>query len=265
MARMRGGAAAYLVFCVLALAASARAEIEIVGTGDGEQVLRAVAVAFRASGGARVLLPPAIGTSGAIAAVGSNQALAGRISRPLSAAERANGLVEQPLYDLDIAVITHVGLPLGALSSGQLAALFSGAVGSWRELGGPDLRVKLVTRHDGDAALAILRAGMPGWRNIRLADRAASVSHAAEAVETVRREPGSIAFVPFSATLSQDVRVLAIDGKAPGHPDYPYAIRLALVYKPDRLDAPLKALIDFAGHGRGAAVARELGARQVRP
>jgi phosphate transport system substrate-binding protein len=262
---MRGGAAAYLAFGVLAMALPARADIEIVGTGDGEQVLRAVAVAFRAHGGARVLLPPAIGTSGAIAAVGSNQALAGRISRKLTAAERANGLVEQPLYDIDIAVITHPALPLTAISSSQLAALFSGAIGSWRELAGPDLRVKLVTRHDHDAALAVLRAGMPGWRNIRFADRAAAVSHAAEAVETVRREPGSIAFVPFSATLAQDVRVVAIDGREPGRPGYPYAVRLALVYKPERLDEQLKALIDFAGHGHGAAVASELGARQVRP
>ncbi|MGG6548931.1 UNVERIFIED_CONTAM: substrate-binding domain-containing protein, partial [Prevotella sp. 15_C9] len=84
---------------LLAQSGGVRADdLPIVGTGDGIEMLQAVAAAYNAEGGdARVSVPPSIGSGGAVAAVGGERQRLGRVARPLTEAEKAQGLVEVPL------------------------------------------------------------------------------------------------------------------------------------------------------------------------
>ena len=76
--------AALLGLCLAAVnAASAETrKLDIVGTGDGIDVLRAIAASFmQQEGSAQVEVPPSIGSGGGIAAVGSGKAILGRAAR----------------------------------------------------------------------------------------------------------------------------------------------------------------------------------------
>jgi len=83
-------------------------DIVVVGTGDGMEVLRAVGSAYTAdhpqSG---VIVPPSVHSSGGIAAVRSGAAVLGRIARPLTLEERADGIIEVPVFRLPSVIIIN--------------------------------------------------------------------------------------------------------------------------------------------------------------
>ena len=64
---------------------AAAAELPVVGTGDGMELLRALGAAYTADNPkTQVVVPPSIGSGGGIAAVGSEKEVLARIARPLS-------------------------------------------------------------------------------------------------------------------------------------------------------------------------------------
>ena len=86
--------------------------LDIVGTGDGIDVLRVVAASFmQQEGSARIEVPPSIGSGGGIAAVGSGKAILGRIARRLTDAEAASGIVYKAIARLPSAFIVHTITP----------------------------------------------------------------------------------------------------------------------------------------------------------
>ena len=99
--------AAFLSFVLaLCFAASAQSQprvMDIVGTGDGIDVLRTVGASFmEQEKSIRIEVSPSIGSGGGIAAVGSGKAVLGRVARELTEAEVASGIVLQA--DRPIAV-----------------------------------------------------------------------------------------------------------------------------------------------------------------
>ncbi|MFK4617240.1 ABC-type phosphate transport system substrate-binding protein [Bradyrhizobium diazoefficiens] len=88
--------AAILGLCLAGVnAASAETRrLDIVGTGDGIDVLRVIAASFmQQEGSPQIEVPPSIGSGGGIAAVGSGKAILGRVARRLTDAEAASGIV----------------------------------------------------------------------------------------------------------------------------------------------------------------------------
>ena len=89
-------------------------------------------------------------------------AVLGRIARPLTLEERADGIVEVPVFRLSSVVIINPAANVRNLTAAQAARIFRGEITNWRELGGTDLRIKVVGRDANDSTLnvlAVLEAG----------------------------------------------------------------------------------------------------------
>src|SRR5262245_53239255 len=114
----------------LCLAVRAQAQtrtLEIVGTGDGIDLLRAIGASFMEQDNTvRIDVPPSIGSGGGIAAVGSGKAVMGRVARQLSEAEAASGIAYKPIARLPSAFFVHPGTGLNALTGEQLLGIYSG-------------------------------------------------------------------------------------------------------------------------------------------
>ena len=252
---------------VLALSCSASADdLAIVGTGDGIEMLQAVATAYNAgTGAARVSVPPSIGSGGAVAAVGGERQTLGRVARPLTEAEKAQGLVEVPLIRIPSAIFVHRDVGVASLTSAQVAAIFSGSIENWNAVGGSDLKIRVVRREDTDSTLAVLRSSMPGWRDLVLTSRSKTATTTQDAIETVRQTPGAIGFGPFSPALGGDIAVLSIDGNAPRDHAYPSAVTLALIYKTATRDAAASDFLAFATSDRAKHLLAERGGAPLKP
>ena len=231
---------------MLASGAASAGELTIVGTGDGIEMLQAVASTYNASHeGDVVSVPPSIGSGGAVAAVGSDRQKLGRVARSLTDAEKAQGLVEAPLVRIPSAIFVHADAGVRGLTSEQVAAIFAGKIENWKDVGGADLKIRVVRREDTDSTLGVLRASMPGWRDLVITSHSKTATTTQDAVGTVRDVPGAIGFGPFSPALAGPIVVLAVNGRQPRDTGYPSAVTLSLIYKQDKLDDQSKSFLAF--------------------
>lgn len=238
----------------------AAAELSVVGTGDGIDLLRAISTAYVGKHpGATVDVPPSIGSGGGIAAVASGKEIMARIARPLSESEKAAGLVAYPVMRLPSAFYIHPDTGVSNITAAQLADIFAGKIVNWREVGGPDKRIRVVRREDSDSTLTALRQLMPGWRDLAITERSKTATTTQEAVESVRDVDGTIGFGPYSTGLEGPVKVLRIDGRYPTDDAYPSAVTLALVTKRGASTSLADDFLGFARSEEARAILRRMG------
>jgi phosphate transport system substrate-binding protein len=178
---------------------------------------------------------------------------------PLSDSEVEYGLVYLPFAKIPSSVFTHPSAEIDALTSEELVRLYSGEITNWSEVGGADLRVRLVRREDADSTLQVLKSTMPGWQDLEFSPRSKTALTTQEAIETAREVEGAIAFGPYSRPLEDGLSVLKIDGHHPTDDTYPSAVTLALIYKDGTLDDDMKAFIAYCQSDQARSLIRNFG------
>jgi phosphate transport system substrate-binding protein len=258
------------IVCLLALtlvltpASAGAADLQIVGTGDGIDLLRALGNDFmQRTKSVQVEIPPSIGSGGGIAAIGADKAVLGRVARKLTGAEIASGIVYKPIARLPSAFFVHPGVGVTALTSDQLRNIYSGRVTDWSELGGANLRIRVVRREDSDSTLTVLRQMMPGWKDLEITEKSKTATTTQDAIDTVRDVAGAIGFGPYSATLEPEVSVLRINSHHPLDPAYPSNVELALIYKNATVTPAAREFVDYAHSAKARAVISQLGSVPV--
>jgi phosphate transport system substrate-binding protein len=222
-------------------------ELIVPGTGDGIEMLSAVGAVFsKEHPGETVTIPASTGSGGAIAAVDGGRAVLGRIARPLSNPEIEQGLKSQPVVKIPSAIFVHKGAGVAALTSVQVADIFAGKIENWQEVGGKNLKIKIVRREDADSTLNVLRSTLQSWKDLAITPKSKLAVTTQEAVETVRTVEGAIGFGPYSKSLASEVAVLSIDDKNPTDLDYPSAVSLSFVYKETTVTRDAKAFMAFS-------------------
>ncbi len=245
----------------LGLPTAAKAEeLRIVGTGDGIEILSAVGELYmERHPETTIVVPPSIGSGGGILAVGSGREILGRIARPLTDAEKAQGVVAVPFVKLPSAFYVHRSTGVSSLTGAQIRGLFSGSIENWREVGGNDLRVRVVRREDRDSTLLVLRATMPGWDRLVFTEKSKTAFTTQEGIETVRDVEGAIGFGPYSANLPDDLVVLKVDGLFPTDDGYPSANAVDIIYSEKTVTPQARDFLSFLSSPEARAIMRRMG------
>jgi phosphate transport system substrate-binding protein len=240
------------VICAVAVATSASwssavaGELPVVGTGDGIEVLRVLGAAYTADHPQTIVrVPPSIHSSGGIAAVGSNKEVLGRIARQLAESEKAAGLIQVPVFRLPAAIYVHGSSGVTNLTAKQLADVYAGTITNWRDVGGADVRIKVVRREDVDSTLNVLRNTMPGWKSLVITEKSKTATTTQDGVDTVKAVEGAIGFGPYTRELEDNLVVLRIDGRHPTDRDYPSAVTLSIIYKEATITPEARRFLDF--------------------
>ncbi|HXO42953.1 MAG TPA: substrate-binding domain-containing protein, partial [Thermoanaerobaculia bacterium] len=101
-------------------------------------------------------------------------------------------------YD-GIAVVVHPGNPVSELTVAQLSDLFTGKLRNWREVGGPDLPVHLISRPSYSGTFSFFRDKVLRRGNDKgsedYAPGAEFIEENGAILEKVEREPGAISYV----------------------------------------------------------------------
>ncbi len=151
-----------------------------------------------------------------------------------------------------------------SLTNAQLADVYAGRVTNWKDVGGADMRVRVVRREDADSTLVVLRATMPRWRDLAITERSKTATTTQDAVETVRDVAGTIGFGPFTTTLERTSTVLKIDGYHPTDPGYPSSVILALIYKNTTITPAARTFIAFLGSAKARAIIVKFGSVPIK-
>ena len=235
-------------------------DLSVVGTGDGVEALRVLGASYTADNAQTVVrVPPSIHSSGGIAAVGSNQAVLGRIARSLSESEKAAGIIQVPVFRLPAAIYVHRSAGITNLTAKQLEEIYAGTITNWRQAGGPDLRIKVVRREDVDSTLNVLRNTMSGWKTLVITEKSKTATTTQDGVDTVKSVEGAIGFGPYSRELEDNLVVLKIDGKHPTDRNFPSAVTLSIIYKEATITPEARKFLEFFKTEKAKALLANLG------
>lgn len=234
-------------FLAAALSSSFAGDLRIVGTGDGMVQLRALGSAYTADNPETlIIVPPSIGSGGGIAAVGAEKEQLGRIARPLTEKEKELGITEVPIFKLPTAFYVHRSAGITNLTYQQVTDIFAGKITNWEEVGGANLKIKVVRREEEDSTLLTLRAKMPGWADLQITSRSKMAFTTQESVDIVRQVVGAIGFGPYSKSADPELVFVSLEGLEPTDPKYPSANTISYIYKKSTVTKEAMDVVNYA-------------------
>ena len=138
------------------------------------------------------------GSGSGIKAVLEGRCDIGLSSRALKDEEKAEGLVETVLAYDGIAMVVNPENPVSDLSLEQIAAIYTGEITNWKEVGGNDAEIVLIGREAGS-----------GTR-----DGFETITGTADVIATVASNPDAIGYASLAA-LKDTVKALSVSGVTP--------------------------------------------------
>jgi len=189
---------------------SGKKAVNAVGSTSIQPFAEELAVAFReAHPEARVQVQGG-GTTAGLQALTNGIADIGMCSRSLSEAEAAEFTSIMIARD-GLAIVVHPSNPVDGLTTAQVMGLFSGKITNWKDLGGPDKTVTLITREEGSGTREAFMHLVIGDERV---PREALVQQSNGSVrELVRNDPAGVGYI--SLGMVSDVKAIAIDGVEP--------------------------------------------------
>ena len=235
--------------------------LSIPGTGACEVILAELAAAYnKGNTGNPVDVPPSTGSGGGISAVLKDQASLARVARSLKPEEEKQGLVRTVFARDTVAFVVGRQVKVTNLTADQLAAIFSGKITNWKEVGKQEGAIRVITREAGDSSLIVIQEHLAGFKNITFAPRAKVILYDLAAVEALDKFKNSIGFITLSSAkwAKGGIRPIALDGVAPTRENilagkYRLVEDYAFVFK-KRLTPEAKKFVDFVFSQEGKKV-----------
>ncbi|WP_374711941.1 phosphate ABC transporter substrate-binding protein [Symbiobacterium terraclitae] len=125
----------------------------------------------------------------------------------------ARELVEHKVAIAPFVIIAHPENPVTGLTTEQLARMLRGEITNWREVGGPDLEVMVVSRQQSSGSRATIVEKVLGGEG-DISPQALVQDSNGKVVATVQYTPGAIGYVDAAYFRPNKVKALELDGVA---------------------------------------------------
>ncbi len=219
-----------------------------------ENLLKEAKTVYEKKTGNRVGLSGG-GAGAGIRAVLSGLVDIGGVSRPLRPDEISQGLVSYTVGYTAVAVVVHRDIPVDNLTTRNLKDILSGKIKNWKELGGPDIPVKVVIPSKGYASRDECERII--MEKERFTEDAV-ITPEQTLCETVDGIPGSIGIVDTSMLDPKRVKVVRLEGLLPERSNirsgkYRLVIPINLVTKGEA-SGVVKEFIDFILSPEGQSI-----------
>jgi phosphate transport system substrate-binding protein len=188
------------------------------------------------------------GSGSGIQAVSEGRCDIGLSSRSLKDEEKADGLTETVLAYDGIAIIVHPDNPVSDLSLEDIAAIYTGEITNWSQVGGNDAEIVLLGREAGSGT-------RDGFESITSTADACQyrqeLTSTGDVITTVAANPDAIGYASL-ASVKETVKALSVGGVVPSEAtvkDGSYVVQrpFILVTKSDtQLSDAAQAFFDFA-------------------
>jgi phosphate transport system substrate-binding protein len=170
------------------------------------------------------------------------------ISRPLTADEKAAGLVDVPVSRDKIAVVVSPQNPYaGELTHDQFAKIFRGEITDWSQIGGQPGTIRLIDRPESSD----LRQSFKGYPVFEgnFATGTTAVAPPQDSTDAMVKLLGTdgIGYATAKQVLDNpNVRVISMWGTPPTDPRYPFSQPFAYVYKGQNPSPAVQAFLGYA-------------------
>ena len=232
------------------------------GSTSMEKVIGALGEAFMNNNSGASFTYNPTGSGSGIKAVLEGRCDIGLSSRALKDEEKAEGLVETVLAYDGIAMVVNPANPVSDLTVEQIAAIYTGEITNWKEVGGNDAEIVLIGREAGSGT-------RDGFESITGTAEACKYrqerTSTGDVIATVASNPDAIGYASLAA-LKDTVKALSVSGVTPTEEtvkDGSYVIQrpFVLVTKDGTaLSATAQKFFDFALSADAADIIAAAGA-----
>lgn len=131
-------------------------------------------------------------------------------------ADKAKELVDHQVAVIAFAPVVNPGLGIDDLTKQQLKDIFTGKVTNWKEVGGPDVPIALVTRPSSSGTRATFQKyALEGAEEVTGSNL--ETDDSGTLMETVKKQKGGIGYLALSYLIDPNagVKAVSIDGVEP--------------------------------------------------
>ncbi len=243
---------AYLIF----IPSTHYQRVQIAGSTSVQPVAEALAEKFQETHPDVRINVQGGGSSLGISSVSQGITQIGTSSRELTAKEK-QGLNEYQIGKEGIVIAVNNNNNITSLSKDQVKGIFSGVITNWKQVGGQDMAIHVITREEGSGTRSAFENLIMKKTKIR---PDAVVQSSTESIkQVVKQDPGAIGFVSL-AHMSNDVTALKIDGVGPSTQtvaDGSYTIQSSFLFVvKGEPKGVIKEFIDFTLSPEGQAIVK---------
>lgn len=241
--------------------------ISVVGSTSVTPVAQELADAFTAKETGVQIDVQGVGSTAGVKATDDGSANVGMASRELKEGEKAWGLTEHVIAYDGIAVVVNPANSLTDLTKEQVTQIFKGEITNWKELGGSDKEIIVVSREAGSGTRGafeeitkLLEKNAEG-KEISIVTKEALIADGNGAVKAnVASKEFAIGYISLSY-LDESVKGINIDGAEPTVDsilagEYKISRPFLMLTKGD-VAAETQAYLDFIFSAEGQAIVSE--------
>ncbi|MBI3079249.1 MAG: substrate-binding domain-containing protein [Deltaproteobacteria bacterium] len=231
-----------------------------------------IAAAFRQQApNIRVELGKGLGTGARMRALSEGKIHAALNSHVLKPEEiTRGGLQVHEIARAAVVFAVDAAIPVTALTGQQLCNVYAGRITNWRELGGPDRSIVVLSRPPQEVDSEVIREQISCFRDLKAAPHVKVMARAGDMARGLQAEPGTLGLTS-RVVVDQSrgrLKALGLDGTVPT-PDnvtsgrYPLIRHFFLVTRGEPGPAMARLLAFIRGE-EGARVISRAGAVPVR-
>ncbi len=238
-------------------------KISIVGSTTIAEPMEKLVAAYKEAGSTDDIEVQGNGSSAGIKAAIDGTADIGMASRELSEEEKGSGLIETVIAYDGIAVVVNPANSVTGLSQEQVKEIFEGKITNWKEVGGSDQDIIVVTREAGSgtrSAFEEIIGLLDDTKASTILDTALVSEGTGAVMATVASKEAAIGFISLGY-MDKTVKGVDIDGVTPTTEtvkagEYKISRPLLLVTQPS-IKPEAQALIDFIKGDKGQEIISE--------
>ncbi|KMY54041.1 phosphate ABC transporter substrate-binding protein [Bacillus sp. FJAT-27231] len=204
-----------------------------------------------------------IGSSAGITNAISGVSEIGMSSRDLKPEEKESGLDETVIAYDGIVVVVHPSNKVDNLTTEQVKQIFTGKITNWKQLGGDDKEIVVVSREDGSGSRDAFQE-IVGYTSGELVKSSIIASGNGNIKTTVATNEHAIGFISFEY-IDESISTVKINGVEATAENvlrqkYSLSRPFLFVYKKDHLTDAGQQFIDYILSPEGQAIVSETGA-----
>ncbi len=240
--------ASVTAFCVLTgCSGKENGSVSTDGSTSMEKVIGALGDSFTQNNPGVTFTYNPTGSGSGIKAVMEGRCDIGLSSRSLKDEEKAAGLTETVLAYDGIAIIVHPKNPLSDLTLEQIAAIYTGKITDWSEIGGSSGEIVLIGREAGSGT-------RDGFESITGTEDSCNyrqeLTSTGDVITTVSGNPNAIGYASL-ASVKDSVKAISVGGVIPSEAtirDGSYAVQRPFVLvtrKEEKLSNTAQKFFDY--------------------
>ncbi|MDY5589836.1 MAG: phosphate ABC transporter substrate-binding protein [Arcanobacterium sp.] len=129
--------------------------------------------------------------------------------------EQAKALVDHQVATITMAAVVNKNLAIDNLSTADLVKVFTGQAKNWKEVGGPDQQIILVTRPSSSGTRALFQKYALNGQE-EASNAALETDNSGTLIQNVAQNPGAIGYVALSYTQGNNqVKPISLNNVKP--------------------------------------------------